>query len=272
MTHFQSFVLGMVQGLAEFLPISSSAHLVLFPWFFGWEDPGLAFDVILHLGTLLALVVYFFKDLFRIFFAGVQSIFERKIGYDPDRQMFWWIMLGSIPGGVAGLLFHHQVETVFRDPLLIAIPLAVVGMLMYWVDHQFPAVREMDQMGTSHAIWIGLAQATAIVPGVSRSGSTITMGRLLGFKREVAARFSFLLSTPIILAAVLFEVKKYLEAPTITTPVPILITGLASSTLFGILSIHFLLSLLRSMDLKWFAWYRILVAVVILIASIAFHP
>lgn len=268
MTVFQAIVLGTVQGLTEFLPISSSAHLVLFPWFFGWKDPGLAFDVFLHIGTLLALLGYFAHDWIAIARAGVMSVVDRRIGFDRERLLFWLIGIGTIPAGVAGLLFHEQVELVFRDPILIAIPLAAVGFLMYWIDGSYPALRHIDELSFKDAVWIGLAQACAIVPGVSRSGGTIAMGRLLGLNRESAARFSFLLSMPIIAAACVFEAKKYAQTGGEEIPTACLVGGLVSSTFFGILSIHFLLQWLKTADLKFFAWYRALLAAAIILWAV----
>ncbi len=260
MTVLQAFILGMVQGLTEFLPISSSAHLVLFPWFLKWQDPGLAFDVFLHLGTLLAVFGYFFRDWLQLAKAGFMSVVDRRIGFDRERLLFWLLVLGTIPAGVAGLLFHHQVEEHFRDPLLIAIPLALVGFLMYWVDGNYPSLRHVDELSFKDAFWIGIAQACSIVPGVSRSGSTMTMGRLRSVNRESAARFSFLLSFPITASACLFEGKKLMEQAGQGISMQCLVAGFLASAVFGILSIHVLLRLLRTADFKIFAWYRVFLA------------
>jgi len=268
MTVFQAFILGMVQGLTEFLPVSSSGHLVLFPWFFGWKDPGLAFDVFLHLGTLLAVFGYFFRDWMGLIKAGVMSIIDRRIGFDRERMLFWLLILGSIPAGLAGLLFHDVVESVFRDPLLIAIPLAAVGFLLYWVDGNYPSLRQVEELTFKDAFWIGIAQACAIIPGVSRSGSTMTMGRYRGLNREAAARFSFLLSFPITAAALLYEGKKFAEQGGGGVSTECLIAGFSGSFVFGILSIHILLGFLRTADFRFFAWYRVMLAVVIIFWSL----
>lgn len=268
MTVLQAFILGTVQGLTEFLPISSSAHLVLFPWFLKWHDPGLAFDVFLHLGTLVAVFTYFFSDWLGLVKAGIMSIVDRRIGFDRERQLFWLLVLGTIPAGLAGILFHHEVEEYFRDPLLIAVPLAAVGFLMYWIDGNYPSLRHVDELSFKDAFWIGMAQACALVPGVSRSGSTMTMGRLRGLNRESAARFSFLMSFPITLAAVVYEGKKLAEQTGGGISNDCLVAGFLASAFFGLLSIHVLLRLLRTADFRIFAWYRVLLAAGIVIWSV----
>jgi undecaprenyl-diphosphatase len=243
--------------------------LVLFPWFLGWKDPGLAFDAFLHIGTLVAVAGYFFGDWVGILKGGIISILDRRIGFDRNRLLFWLIALGTIPAGVGGLLFHDYIEAVFRDPVLIAIPLAAIGFLMYWVDGNYPSIRHLEEMSFKDAFWIGMAQACALIPGVSRSGATITMGRLLGMNREAAARFSFLLSMPIIFAACAFSWKK-LSSQTGADAIPMscLITGLISSAVFGMLSIHVLLQWLRTADLRFFAWYRVLLAALIILWAV----
>ncbi len=262
MSTFQSFVLGLVQGLTEFLPVSSSAHLELTRWFLGWPDPGLAFDVFLHGGTLVALLVYFFQDWWQLTKAGLASLIERKIGFDRDRLVFWLLVLGTIPGALAGVAFEHKIEASFHGaPLLIAVNLAALGFLLYWVDGKYASLRNFEELGSKDAFWIGIAQAFAIFPGVSRSGSTITMGRLRGLSREAAARFSFLLATPITAGAVLHklpEVRHLAAAGTLQWGS--LITGFIMATIAGLLTIHLLLQYLRFADFRVFAWYRVLLA------------
>ena len=270
MHYHHAFILGLIQGVTEFLPISSSAHLLLVPWFFDWLVPGLAFDAFLHLGTLLAVALYFHRDLWRIGMAGLKSIIERKIGYDRDRSFFWLLIVGSIPAGLAGMFLGSWIEDSFRAPLLVAINLALVGFLLYWIDGKCAAVKNLDEIGGAQAVWIGLAQAFALVPGVSRSGSTMGMARLLGYNREAAARFSFLLGFPIILAAALYKVHDLARAVQGSSQLDstYLITGLCSSAFFGIVSIHFLLRWLRSTSFAVFAWYRILLAAVVILWSV----
>lgn len=267
---FQSFILGMIQGVTEFVPVSSSAHLILFPWLMKWEDPGLAFDVFLHLGTLVALFIYFFRELWGVAMGGIQSVIERRVGFEPDRMLFWWIVIGTIPGAVAGLLFNHYAETVFRNPLLIAMTLSLVGFVIFWVDSQYPALRKLEDLSLFDVLWIGLAQAFAIIPGFSRSGSTMGMGRLLGFSRDAAARFSFLLCTPIILGAVVTKIKPLVEQIGNGMDWQLLAVGFGSSFFFGIISIHFMLRYLRSSSLAVFTWYRVALAIFVVFWSL-FH-
>ncbi len=265
---FQSFILGMIQGVTEFVPVSSSAHLILFPWLMKWEDPGLTFDVFLHLGTLIALFIYFFKELWGIAMGGLQSILERRIGFEPDRMLFWWIVLGTIPGAVAGVLFNDYAETVFRNPLLIAMTLSLVGFIIFWVDRQYPALRKMDELRFFDVLCIGCAQAFAIIPGVSRSGSTMGMGRLLGFSRDAAAKFSFLLCTPIILGAIVSKIKPLIESLGHGMDWKYLVVGFLSSFFFGLISIHFMLRYLRSSSLALFTWYRLALAMFVIFWSL----
>jgi undecaprenyl-diphosphatase len=260
MNTLQAFVLGAVQGIAEFLPISSSGHLILVPAFFKWQDPGLAFDVFLHLGTLFAIFVYFFRDWWRVANAGLQSILERRIGYDRDRQTFWFLVVGSVPGALAGAVLNHAAEELFRAPLLVAVTMASLGFLLYWIDGKYPALRNFEELKMKDAVIIGCAQAFAIVPGVSRSGSTMTAARLLGLNREASARFSFLLAFPITLGAVLFEARKFTGETLHSMSSSYLIVAFSASVVFGFLSIHFLLQYLRNADFKVFAWYRVVLA------------
>jgi undecaprenyl-diphosphatase len=266
---FQAFILGMVQGLTEFLPISSSAHLILVRWFCGWRDSGLAFDVFLHLGTLTALLIYFFREVFEVVRGGVSSILERRIGFERDRILFWLLVIGTIPAVVAGLLFSHQAETVFREAhLLIAATLAFVGFVIAWVDGRYPTLRQFDELTFQEAFVIGIAQAFAIIPGVSRSGATMGMARRLGFQREAAARFSFLLSVPIIFGALVFESKKLFEELGQSIEWGYILTGFFSSFFFGVCAIHFMLLYVRNADLMKFTYYRVALAVVIVFWSL----
>lgn len=268
MNHFQAFVLGAVQGWTEFLPISSSAHLILVPWFFGWEDPGLAFDVFLHFGTLFGVVIYFHRDLYVIVTAGIASILERRIGANHDRRLFWYLVIGSVPAALAGVLLHSAAETMFRNPLLIAISLATVGFFLYWMDEVSPAVHGKKDIGLKQTCFIGLAQALAIIPGVSRSGATITMARFLGFQRETAARFSFLLSIPIILGACLYEGNSFFRLVFLSRSSGVYWTAFLTSMVSSIMAIHFLLAFVRTADFKIFAWYRLFLALGIVMASL----
>ncbi len=267
----QPIILGMIQGLTEFIPVSSSAHLVLFPWFFKWKDPGLAFDVFLHLGTLLALMVYFLKDLWGIFWGGISSILERRIGFEPERQLFWMLIVGSVPGAIAGVLFNHLAEETFRAPLLIATMLSLVGFIILWVDGHYPNLKRFREMGYGSSFLIGIAQAFAIIPGVSRFGATMAMGRRLGFSREAAARFSFLLCIPIILGAVIVKVPHLLSDIGTQFSWAYALSGLGAAFFFGLISIHFMLSYLKYADLAIFTWYRLGLSIVVVIWSLVFN-
>lgn len=264
----QPIVLGMIQGLTEFIPVSSSAHLVLFPWFFKWQDPGLAFDVFLHLGTLVALLVYFFRDIWDLFLGGIASVLERRIGYEPNRQLFWMLIWGSIPGAIAGVLFNHLAEETFRAPLLIAMMLSFVGFIILWVDGHYPNLKRFSDLTLSSAFMIGIAQAFAIIPGVSRSGATMAMGRRLGFSRDAAARFSFLLCIPIILGAVIVKVPHLINDVGNNFSWSYLLSGFGASFFFGMISIHFMLSYLKHADLAIFTWYRLALSIFVVIWSL----
>lgn len=257
MTVLQALILGVVQGLGEFLPISSSAHLVLIPWLFGWNDPGLTFDVALHMGTLLAVVLYFWHDWLNLFRAAL------KPRPSEDKRLFWYLVVATIPGGLFGILLEKKAETVFRDPMLIGFLLIVMGIVLYVADKR-RQVRDLDTMTLGDALWIGLLQALAIIPGVSRSGSTMAAARWLNLSREAAARFSFLMSTPIILGAGILKLR-HLTLGQINLP---FITGVASSFVVGLLSISFLLRYLRRHNFSIFVGYRFLIGLGVILLAI----
>jgi undecaprenyl-diphosphatase len=245
----QAFVLGAVQGLTEFLPVSSSAHLILVPWLLKWEDPGLAFDVALHLGTLVALLIYYWRE----WVAMAASIVN---GNRDKRRLLMLLIVGSIPGAIIGLEFEKQAETVFRSPLLIAIAMAILGLALWFSDHVSPQQRTINEIGFGDALLIGLSQAFAIVPGVSRSGSTITMARIVRLKREDAAHFSFLMATPIIAGAGLIE-GRHLFHTGMTSGVLI---GFITAAIFGLIAIAGLIRFVRTRSYEPFAWYRLALA------------
>jgi len=259
-TVLHALILGVVQGLGEFLPISSSAHLVLIPWLFGWEDPGLTFDVALHMGTLLAVVLYFWKDWVRLFKAALQ----RRAS--DDKRIFWYLVVATIPGGLFGLALEKKAETVFRSPLLIGIMMIVMGILLYLADKK-RQLRKMNTMTMADAIWIGLSQALAIIPGVSRSGSTMTTARFLDMTREDAARFSFLMSTPIILGAGVLKLR-HLTMASLDLPFSV---GVISAFVVGILSISFLLRYLKSSNFGLFVGYRFIIGLIVIGFVLAGH-
>lgn len=264
----QAIVLGIVQGLAEFLPISSSAHLILVPWLFGWEDPGLAFDVALHWGTLVAVLVVFWRDWIRLIRAGARSILERRIGDDPDRRLFWALVVSSIPAAVVGKLLNTWAEETLRAPLLIAATMAVMGIALGLSDRYGSKRLTEGDMRIPEAVGIGVAQAFALVPGVSRSGSTISVGLVFGFTREAIARFSFLMSTPIIFGAGVLKLPKMLRemhAGTSHVSVAALVAGLVASAVVGVIVIRWLLAWVRTRTYDVFVVYRLLVAVLIVV-------
>lgn len=257
MTILQAVILGIVQGLGEFLPISSSAHLVLIPWLFGWQDPGLTFDVALHMGTLLAVVIYFWRDWVSLLKGAIST----KPSY--ERRIFWYLVFATIPGAAIGLALESKAETVFRNPLLIGVMLIVMGILLYLADRR-RQLRTMDTMTFSDAILIGLSQALAIIPGVSRSGSTMTVARWLSLTREDAARFSFLMSTPIVMGAGILSMR-HLQLTDINTA---FIVGVITSFIIGILSISFLLRYLKTSDFKIFVGYRFLLGLAVIVIAL----
>lgn len=253
MTIGQAVVYGIVQGLGEFLPISSSGHLVLVPWLFGWSDPGLQFDVALHIGTLISLLAYFGRDFTMLLRAGVTSIVERRIGDDPKRRLAWGIAVGSVPAAIVGVLLEDIVETHFRSPVLIGTTLVVLGVTLYAVDRLAPLGKSLESLTLRDKVLIGVAQACALVPGVSRSGATITAARALGATRDTAARFSFLLSAPVVLGAGLFKLDDMLRVG-IDAP---FLAGVATSGLVGYLAIRALLLYVRTRSYLVFVCYRI---------------
>ncbi|HWE23958.1 MAG TPA: undecaprenyl-diphosphatase UppP [Myxococcales bacterium] len=262
----QAIVLGVVQGLAEFLPISSSAHLILVPWLFGWDDPGLAFDVALHWGTLVAVLVVFWRDWIRLIRAGAQSILDRRIGDDPDRRLFWALVVSSIPAAIVGKLLNEWAEETLRAPLLIAATMTVMGIALGLADRYGSKRLSEGQVHLPEAVGIGVAQAFALVPGVSRSGSTISVGLVFGFTREAVARFSFLMSTPIIFGAGVLKLPRMLRdihEGTSHVGGGALAAGLVASAVVGIVVIRWLLAWLRTRTYDVFVVYRLLVAALI---------
>ncbi len=259
MTILQAVILGLAQGLGEFLPISSSAHLVLIPWLLRWTDPGLTFDVALHVGTLVAVVIYFWKDWWQLIIKGFTDVRSVK------GRLFWYLVVATVPGAIAGFLLEKKAETLFRSPLLIAIMLILMGIFLYWSDHRSSKNMEMNNITFRTSLLIGISQALAIIPGVSRSGITMTTGLLMGLTREGAARFSFLLSTPIIFGAAMVKLPGVLSDPSaITVDFAI---GMAVSCITGIASIGFLLRYVQTKDFLPFAWYRFVLGALVIIIT-----
>ena len=273
----QPVVMGVVQGLGEFLPISSSAHLILVPWFFGWGGgliDSLTFDVALHLGTLVALLIYFWRDwlaLLRTAPGALAWAFRAARGArdrPPTRSehLLIAIIIATIPGAIFGVLLEKLAERSLRSPLLIAVTLAVMGMLLYLADHRRPERTALDGISWRDSLLIGLAQACALIPGVSRSGATITMGRWLTLDRVTAARYSFLLSAPITAAAVLFKLDDMLHIP--RGEIAVFLVGVLVSGLVGALAISFLLASIRRLGYGVFAVYRVALALVVVVVYV----
>lgn len=269
----QAIILALVQALTEFLPISSTAHLILFPWLLHWTEPGLAFDVALHAGTLVAVLLYFFHDWLKLALCGLGLHYpagDAAEKVSTHRRMFWYMVAGTIPAAIAGKLFHHQIEDTLRKPLIIGFSLVSVALLMWWADSRANLSRGLEQSNAGDAGVIGVAQAMALLPGVSRSGSTIIAGLFRGLTREAATRFSFLLSAPIIAGAVLNELPKVLmlhragglELPLSTLAVSVLTSGIA-----GYFVIAFFLRYLQTRTLKVFVVYRLVFGIVVLVLA-----
>lgn len=260
----QAILLGFVQGVTEVLPISSSAHLVLMPWFFNFKDPGLSFDVALHLGTLVAILVYFNKDILNIVKGGV-GIIRKKDPSDLYQKLFIFLIIGTIPGVLAGFFLNDLAESEFRSPLLIAGMVFVFAIILFFADRYGERANKkktLDEMKAKNAIAIGLAQAVAIVPGVSRSGVTMTAGLFSKMKREEAARFSFILSVPIIVGAFIFKIRD-LSLEQIFSAV--FIFGFLSALLAAFLSVRFLMNFVKTHNFNIFVVYRIGLAALIVI-------
>jgi undecaprenyl-diphosphatase len=269
-----ALILGLVQGLTEYLPVSSSAHLILTPRFLGVQDPGLAFDVFLHLGTLLATLIYFRAD-----WSMVLRTFPWRIFNPAHSRATWvkwrealpsgesplWLLIaaGTLPVLLVGALAHHWIETVLRGNAVLAVALVAGGLVLFGVDRFAPSSRKIDSLKLRDAFWVGLIQCFALIPGVSRSGSTMIAGRMVGLERGAAARFSFLLSAPVTLAALVFELRKFGSLLESVSGVWPLLLGAGAAYISGWLAIDGLLRLLQRFGFLAFAIYRIVLAVLI---------
>ncbi len=270
---YQVIVLAVVQGLTEFLPISSTAHLYLTSWLLGWPAETLEFDIALHVGTLVAVLIYFFKDWVQIAAQGF------GINYSPDRELaqnrglLWLIALGSVPVAVFGLAFGEKAENAWRNPFVIGTMLVVLGVLLWIADRNGRNKRDMAGLNLIDTIVIGLAQALAIVPGASRSGVTITAGRFRGLDRAAAARFSFLLSTPAVAGAAAKAVHDLVKhgglEPAMRVP---FIAGVVVSGLVGWLVIAWFLRFLRNRSLAFFVYYRVIFGIIVLALAFFRRP
>lgn len=254
MSIIQAIVYGIVQGIGEFLPISSTAHLVLVPWLFGWKDPGVVFDVALHLGTATAVILYFFRDWINLISKGLTR--PKSV----DGRLFWLIVLATIPGAIFGVFLDKYMES-FRNPALIGLMLIVMGIVLYLADRMGRNEVELKNIGLSSTIMVGLSQVLAIVPGVSRSGITMSVGRMLGITRESIAKFTFLMSAPIILGDALYHAAKLNGVPIDKVP---FITAVLTSAVVGALSIRFLLNYLKNKGFGIFVVYRFILGFLVI--------
>ena len=261
MTIIQSIILGVVQGLTEFLPVSSSAHLNLFPWVLGWRQMPESFDVALHIGTLLAIVIFFFKDWIKLIIGGYNQVVKKERSL--DGKIFWYLVIATIPAGILSLVLDKISSKLFEnnlnfEMLIIAITLIVMGIILYIVDKKAKSNTKYEEITLKQSILIGISQAIAAAfPGVSRSGITMTVARGLGVDRESAAKYSFLLATPITFAAVIFDLGAF------TFDLSFFI-GVFTSFIVGILIIKFLLDYLKKGSFKIFAIYRVIIGIIVI--------
>ena len=270
MDAYQAIVLGIVQGLTEFLPVSSSGHLIVVPALLGWHDPfidSLAFSVMLHMATLLALLVYFREDWLRLIPAGLAAIRDRSLRGDPDRRLAWLLVVATIPAVIAGVVLNDPIENAFREARLVAVTLVIGAAILFLADRLGSRTRQMDSISFPLALGIGAAQALALVPGVSRSGISISAGLFAGLDRESAARFAFLMATPITAGAGLWELRKVLTGEAgVDIPIVPLLAGMLAALIAGLLAIAVLLRYLRTHGLGVFVVYRLALAAVVLVA------
>ncbi len=262
-SYLEAIVLGIVQGLTEFLPISSTAHLRIVPAALGWGDPGAAFTAVIQLGTMAAVLLFFWRDVVRIGSSWLRALWTPALRGTKDTRMGWYIVYGTVPIAVLGVIFQHDIKTVARDLRVIGVALIVMGVLLWAIDHYLPQRKSIDDLNLRDGMIYGLAQALALVPGVSRSGATITAGRALSYDRESAARFSFLLSIPAVVLSGLFELKDIGEGggpqwgPTLVATVVSFVVGYAS--------IAWLLRWLVHHSMLIFGAYRVVLGVLVLV-------
>jgi undecaprenyl-diphosphatase len=266
-------VLAVAQGLTEFLPISSTAHLALIPWLFGFKDPGLGFDVALHMGTLVAVLVYFFRTWIDLLLLGVglRPLRPDSPVVDCHRALFWFLVIATVPVGVAGFVFRHQIETTWRSPVVIGCAMILVALLMALGERKSHYIKRLQGVDFGDSLWVGVSQALSLVPGVSRSGITMTAALWRDFRREAAARFSFLLATPAIAGAAfvkLMDLRHEGVPPDMRLP---FVFGIVVSGLVGYASIAFFLRYLQFGTFKIFVYYRIVFGIIILALAFVFH-
>jgi undecaprenyl-diphosphatase len=268
-TVIQALIMGIVQGLTEFLPVSSSGHLIIVPFLLGWDDPfitSLEFSVMIHLGTLVALLAYFRSDWLRLVPAGLAALRDRSFRGDPERRLAWLLAAATIPAAFVGFLFDDVIEERFRFIGPVTVMLVIGGAILWLAERNGRRDKGVADMSFPTAIGIGAAQALALVPGISRSGISISAGLFAGLDREAAARFSFLMATPITLGAALWEARKLLtgESTVVIEPLP-LVVGVLASMVAGFLAIAVLLRFLRRYPTHVFVVYRVILAAVVVV-------
>lgn len=266
-----ALILGIVQGATEFLPVSSSGHLVIVPWLFEWPTPSLLFDTVLHWGTLLSIIVVFWREFVAIIVATLRSIYQRSLR-DPDARLGWFIVIGTIPAVLTGLLLKDHIEALFHSARATGVFLLVTAGLLALSERlarRIPSPVELGQMKLSQAISIGVAQAIALAPGISRSGATIAAGLAVGLRRDVAARFSFLLGTPAFLGAGLLQMVDAMavDSTAVASQASVLLVGFVASAVVGFLAIRFMLAYLRRHTLHVFAVYCLVVGLAVIALS-----
>ncbi len=273
MTFLQALILGVIQGLTEFLPISSSAHLVITPFLLNWQLPYqqvFAFDVLIQVGTLLAVIIYFWSDLYQIILAFIRALWRRKPFENQTARLGWSLILATLPAGILGLLLKDQVEAAFNSPAAASGFLFVTASLLFLAERVGKKVNTLQKLSWLDALVFGAFQALSIFPGVSRSGATISGGMLRHFQRRDAARFSFLMSIPVMLAAGVIGIIDLLKVPDLSSFLPVLLLGFLSAVIVGYLSIHWLLGFLMRRSLNAFALYCAVLGTVVLLLIYAF--
>jgi undecaprenyl-diphosphatase len=267
---YQAIILGIVQGLSEFLPISSSGHLLLVPWFAGWEelDPSVkkSFDVALHLGTLVAVVGYFWRDVSGYVVEGTKLVFVRKVPPTTEGKLAWLFVLATLPAAAVGALFEDQIDSRLGTPVIIGVSLIGFGLLLAWADRTVGR-RQVEDFRAKDALLVGAAQALALNPGTSRSGITMTAGRFLGFDRDAAVRISFVMSIPVIFGAVVFKFAGLIADGVPEGLVVPMIVGIISSGLSGWLAVWGTIKIVRTRSFMPFVIYRVALGVVVLIVA-----
>ncbi|PYT16085.1 MAG: undecaprenyl-diphosphatase UppP [Acidobacteria bacterium] len=268
-----AILLGIIQGITEFLPISSTAHLWLVPWLLGWPDQGLAFDIAMHVGTLAAVILYFFRDWLQVIAQGFGFDYGGDPGLKQNPKLLWLLAAATIPVGVAGYLFKKQAETTWRSPYVIAATMISVGLVLWWAERAGRKQKDLAVLMPADAMKIGAAQALAIVPGVSRSGITISAGLFQNLNRPAAARFSFLLSAPAIAGAAgkdLWDLMKH-QGGIPPEMRMVFLVGIVASAVTGCLVIHFFLNFLRRRSLAFFVYYRVVFGIIIIALATIFR-